>query len=133
MDAVRYHDEPPAVPAVGEGTSTSTGVPASRVRHLALLVLLIMVSIAVPILLSIATGSLSIPHNDDWSYSKIAQHFAARGHVALMGWNRAAIVGHAIVLGSFGFNAVTDTDFAQFTNDRKINAMLDAETALVIL
>jgi hypothetical protein len=59
----------------------------------------IAVGVVVPVILAAATGSLSIPHNDGWSYSKIAQVFARTGHIRLLGWNRSPLMGQFVILG----------------------------------
>jgi 4-amino-4-deoxy-L-arabinose transferase-like glycosyltransferase len=52
-----------------------------------------------PVVLSAVSGSLSIPHNDAWSYSRIAQEFGRTGEFRLLGWNRSALLGQIVVLG----------------------------------
>jgi hypothetical protein len=59
----------------------------------------IVVGVLVPLIVALATGALSIPHNDGWAYSRIAQNFAKTGHLTLVGWNRSALIGQFIVLG----------------------------------
>lgn len=58
--------------------------------------------LAVPAGLALVTGSLSIPHNDAWSHSLIAQHFARTGRLELVGWNRPALVGQVVLFGPLG-------------------------------
>jgi hypothetical protein len=43
-----------------------------------------------------ATGSLGIPHNDDWSYSRTALDFARTGQVNLYGWGQMFLVGQVV-------------------------------------
>lgn len=52
-----------------------------------------------PLALAVTTGSLSIPHNDGWSYSRIAETFGRTGRIELLGWNRSALFGQFMVLG----------------------------------
>lgn len=54
--------------------------------------------------LSIHTGSIGIPHNDAWSHSKIAKHFAETGEWRLLQWNRTFLIGQIYPLGSLGKN-----------------------------
>jgi hypothetical protein len=66
---------------------------------------------ALPILLmslglAIYTDSLRIPHNDAWSHSKIAQHFAETGEWKLLQWNRTFLIGQIYLLGSLGKSIV---------------------------
>lgn len=58
-----------------------------------------IVGVVVPLVLAIVTDGLSIPHNDAWAYSRIAQVFGASGHIQLLGWNRSALFGQFMVLG----------------------------------
>jgi hypothetical protein len=61
--------------------------------------IVIAVVVGVPLVLAVITGSISIPHNDAWSYSRIAQVFATTGKIRLLGWNRGALIGQFIMLG----------------------------------
>lgn len=91
--------------AAGPGTfhrgTTVDGCRAGLRAHLGLLVVII-VGVALPVLFAALTGNLSIPHNDAWSYSRIAQTFARTGHIELLGWNRSTLVGQFIPLGPLG-------------------------------
>ena len=46
--------------------------------------------------LAAATGSWGIPHNDDWSMLRIAEHLADTGELRLLGWNRMSLVGQSV-------------------------------------
>jgi hypothetical protein len=48
-----------------------------------------------------STGSLRLPHNDDWAYSRIALEFARTGHLHLVGWNQMTLVGHVLLSWPF--------------------------------
>lgn len=66
---------------------------------------------ALPILLiavglAVYTDSLRIPHNDAWSHSKIAKHFAETGEWRLLQWNRTFLIGQIYPLGSLGKSIV---------------------------
>lgn len=87
----------------------------SVIRPRALLVLVGMVGVGLPLLLAGTTGSLAIPHNDAWSHSKIAQHFAATGELQLVGWNRASLVGQIVVLGPLGSSITIQQVFTALT------------------
>ncbi|HEV7978740.1 glycosyltransferase family 39 protein [Amycolatopsis sp.] len=69
--------------------------PAARV----LLAAAVLLGVLVPVVLAVVTGGLSIPHNDAWSYSRIAQTFGLTGRIELLGWNRSALFGQFMVLG----------------------------------
>ena len=89
---------PPAPPRGGDG-------PGGLRRHrltAALLLAAAFVGVLGPVLLSAYTGSLSIPHNDTWAFSRSAQIFANTGHVFLFNWNAMALVGMIVALGPFG-------------------------------
>ncbi|WP_081830504.1 glycosyltransferase family 39 protein [Rhodococcus sp. UNC363MFTsu5.1] len=70
----------------------------SRVASV-LLVAAGLLGVLVPLTMAAVTGGLSIPHNDAWSYSRIAQTFGSTGGIELLGWNRSALFGQFIVLG----------------------------------
>jgi hypothetical protein len=59
-----------------------------------------------PVLLAVLTGSLSIPHNDTWAYSLIAQHYAQSGSFGLLGWGEMGLAGQVIVLGPLGSSII---------------------------
>jgi 4-amino-4-deoxy-L-arabinose transferase-like glycosyltransferase len=74
-----------------------------------------------PVLVAVAgtgvAGSLSIPHNDDWSYVKTARILAETGNLDMQGWARMSLVGQIYlaypVLRVFGSNvAVLNTAMA---------------------
>ena len=67
-----------------------------------MLLTLITLGVGLPLMLSAATGSISIPHNDAWSHARIAQTFATSGRIELLGWNRSSLVGQIVVLGPLG-------------------------------
>jgi hypothetical protein len=64
-----------------------------------LLTFALLIVVILPVVLSATTGSLSIPHNDAWSYSRIAEEFGRSGELHLLRWNRAALIGQIVVLG----------------------------------
>ena len=54
------------------------------------------VAVLLPALVSLAAGSFSIPQNDDWSYRRIAEHFAQTGHVVSNGWPSMTLIGQLL-------------------------------------
>jgi hypothetical protein len=74
-------------------------IDVERVAVPLLLGLGLAIGVAVPIVLAVTTGSYSIPHNDDWSYSRIAEEFGRSGQIHLLRWNRSSLVGQFVVLG----------------------------------
>jgi hypothetical protein len=81
-------------PRAGEGSVKPTG----RAVWI-LLALAGLLGVAVPLALATISGGLAIPHNDAWSYGRIAQTFGYSGHIELLGWNRSALFGQFVVLG----------------------------------
>lgn len=106
--------ERPSRPRRGAGAATalSPAVPVigSRSKRF-LLAALLCVSVGLPVVLSVATGSIAIPHNDAWSHSKIAEEFARTGAFELVGWNRAALVGQVVILGPLGSSIIAQQLF----------------------
>jgi len=58
-------------------------------------------AVGVPALVGWWTGSLRLPHNDDWAYSHVALGFAATGHIHLVGWNQMTLIGHVLLAWPF--------------------------------
>ena len=54
------------------------------------------VAVLLPALVSLASGSFSIPQVDDWSYRRIAEHFAQTGHVVSNGWPSMTLIGQIL-------------------------------------
>lgn len=75
--------------------------PSAR-RPRAWLVVICLVGVGLPVAVAAVTGNLAIPHNDAWSYSRIAQTFARTGHITLLGWNRTSLIGQVVLLGPLG-------------------------------
>jgi hypothetical protein len=57
------------------------------------------ITIGIPFVLAFVTGSLAIPHNDAWAYSRIAQAFARGEGFHLVGWNRVFLLGQVVLFG----------------------------------
>ena len=71
-------------------------------RHRLTLVLLavsVCVGVLGPLALSWRTGSLHIPHNDSWAFSRSAEIFARTGHIRLFNWNAMSLMGAFVPLG----------------------------------
>ena len=71
-------------------------------RHRLTLLLLaaaLCVGVLGPLLLSWWTGSLRIPHNDSWAFSRSAEIFARTGHITLFNWNAMSLVGAFVPFG----------------------------------
>jgi hypothetical protein len=61
-----------------------------------LLTLIVVVAVGGPLAAGIATGAISIPHNDDWAFSRIVFDLADHGELNLVGWNQMTLVGHLV-------------------------------------
>lgn len=87
MTEVDHH----SLPAVGwdawEGRSRSEWLAAFIV---------VTVVVGASLLSSALTGSLDIPHNDDWAYSRVALDLARTGELRLVGWTPSSLIGHVL-------------------------------------
>src|SRR5580658_8910077 len=94
---------PPALEVADDVVEVAGGPrrPRSPVP-LVLVLAAVVVGVGVPLALAVVTGGIAIPHNDGWSYSRIAALFARTGRIQMLGWNRAALVGQFVVLGPLG-------------------------------
>ena len=52
--------------------------------------------IGLPLLSAIATGSIAIPHNDDWAFFRILFHLKETGDLQLVGWNEMMFLGQLL-------------------------------------
>lgn len=95
-----------ALRAKPDGRTRRDGVPAGWLRRhfvtVALVCLAVVIGVLGPLLLAIHTGSISIPHNDTWAFSRSTQIFAHTGHVVLFNWNAMSLVGLIVVLAPIG-------------------------------
>jgi hypothetical protein len=71
--------------------------------------------VLLPVILAACSGDLTIPHNDAWSYSRIAQEFGRTGRLSLLGWNRSALLGQIVVLGPLARFLVVQQLFVALT------------------
>jgi hypothetical protein len=73
-----------------------------------LLALTAGVCVAVPVVIATITGSIGIPHNDDWAFLRILFSFDDTGTIQLVGWNEMTLLGHLAlafpVVKVFGHN-----------------------------
>ena len=65
-------------------------------------VAIIAVGVGGPVFIALVTGNLSIPHNDAWAYSRVAETFGHGDGFALFGWNRLGLFGQVVALGPLG-------------------------------
>src|SRR5688500_2588577 len=95
-----------------EVTRVQTAVPVARITRARLagfasrapwmLAAVIGLGVGVPLILAFVTGSVSIPHNDAWAYSRIAATFGRGDGFVLVGWNRLGLFGQVVPLGPLG-------------------------------
>lgn len=80
--------------------ATTTATTDARAGARSFMTRLIAVSaacVAVPLLSGLVTGSIGIPHNDDWAFLRIVFHLADTGSIELVGWNEMMLVGHLLI------------------------------------
>ncbi|ACU75667.1 hypothetical protein Caci_6826 [Catenulispora acidiphila DSM 44928] len=78
-----------------------------RVRERSPLVVLalglaLFLGVVFPVIVSVWTGSYSIPHNDSWAETRAAENFARTGQIHLYNWNSMSLVGMYIPLWKLG-------------------------------
>lgn len=76
-----------------------------------LLLLSVLIGSIVPLIIAAVSGNISIPHNDAWAYSRIAQTFGHAGVIDLVGWNRSALIGQIVVLGPLARSIIVQQVF----------------------
>jgi hypothetical protein len=57
---------------------------------------LVTIIVGASLLISAATGSIAIPHNDTWSYTKVATTFFDTGHFRLQGFGQMFLLGQVV-------------------------------------
>ena len=78
-------------------TTESDAIPleSTRARRQALIAILGF-CVGLPVLSAIVTGSIAIPHNDDWAFFRILFHLAETGDLQLVGWNEMMLMGQLL-------------------------------------
>jgi hypothetical protein len=59
-------------------------------------VAVVTLTIALPFAYAGAVGTLWIPHNDDWAFSRVALEFHATGQFGLLGAGQMTLIGHVL-------------------------------------
>lgn len=85
--------------------------------------------VLLPVTLALVTGGLAIPHNDAWSYGRIAQTFGYSGRIELLGWNRSALFGQFVVLGPLARSLVVQHLFVAALSVVALAAVYDLVVA----
>ena len=70
------------------------------------LIALGIVGVGLPVVAAALSGDLTIPHNDGWSMSRIAETFAHTGQIHLLNWNDMNLIGQVVLLGPLGSSLV---------------------------
>ena len=100
-DATATSQAPSAPPAPPRGTAEPGWLRRHRLSA-ALVFAALFIGVLGPVWLAAYTGSLAIPHNDAWAFSRTTQIFAHTGHLVLFNWNAMALLGMIIPFGPFG-------------------------------
>lgn len=85
----------------GSAATAPTGSDRSRSVPL-LLAAAVLIGVVIPLVWAVATGGISIPHNDGWAFTRAGNIFARTGHVQMFNWNKMGLAGMFIPLGPFG-------------------------------
>jgi len=62
---------------------------------------IVAVAVGVPAVLGIASGSLDIPHNDDFDYRQIALNLWSTGRLEMRGWGVMSLIGQILFIQPF--------------------------------
>lgn len=57
---------------------------------------LVLFCIGLPLLSAVVTGSIRIPHNDDWAYFRVVSHLVDTGDLQFLGWTEVTFVGQLL-------------------------------------
>jgi hypothetical protein len=66
---------------------------AARPGDVAAIIGLLVIGVGMPALLAFASGAAAIPHNDDWSYRRVALTLYEHGRLEYDGWGLATMLG----------------------------------------
>jgi hypothetical protein len=58
--------------------------------------LLVAIGTGLPLAVAVWTGSISIPHDDDWAYTRIAESFYLTHHLTSLGWGVMTLFGQIV-------------------------------------
>ena len=86
----------------GKGTTTTArSVYSMRTGpcrgELAAVLVLLLCGVGWPVLVSVLACPLTIPRNDSFAYSRIAQTLADQGTIHLVGYGRMSLIGHIVL------------------------------------
>lgn len=57
---------------------------------------IVLFCIGLPLLSAVVTGSIRIPHNDDWAYFRVVSHLVDTGDLQFVGWTEVTFVGQLL-------------------------------------
>jgi hypothetical protein len=63
-----------------------------------MIALLVAVGVGLPVLLGVVSGALTIPHNDDFNYRRVALGLYQTGQVQLTGWTVMSLIGQLVIV-----------------------------------
>ena len=89
---------PASVSNYGDGRGRLRFTPLVEVLLVTGLIALI---IGVPIFVAVQSGSVSVPHSDDWSYRRTALEFYNNGHLNYRGWTTMTLIGQLYLVLPF--------------------------------
>jgi hypothetical protein len=71
---------------------------AERAKDTFVVLGLVAVGVGLPVLLGAVSGALTIPHNDDFNYRRVALGLYQTGHVELTGWTVMSLIGQLVTV-----------------------------------
>ncbi len=63
--------------------------------------ILVSVGVALPVVIAAASGSLVVPHNDDFNYRRVALDLYHDGKIQLTGWTVMSLIGQLLLIQPF--------------------------------
>ena len=67
--------------------------PRVSASDAAIALLLVVLGVGLPLLVAVTSGSLDIPHNDDWAYRRVLDTLATTGRFRMTGWESQTLIG----------------------------------------
>ena len=110
---LRSNDEAPALTALSTTTPRNEVLPrrqdikverasrSSRGWDVLAVVVVSALAVGLPLVVAWRSGSLSIPHNDDWAYRNVAVSFFETGHLQQFGQSLTTLVGQIFWIWPF--------------------------------
>lgn len=80
----------------GDAPTEPTADGARRPATTAMVAAIVAFCVGLPVASAIVTGSIAIPHNDDWAFFRILFDLAQTGELRLVGWNEMMFFGQLL-------------------------------------